>query len=313
MRVLIVEDEAQLAATIVRVLRRQGIAADAAHDGDAAITRLARDVYDVVVLDRNLPGMSGDEVCRRLVARGGQPRILMLTARDAVSERVAGLDLGADDYVPKPVTMAELVARIRALARRPEASLAPILRWGDLTLDSGRRVATRRDRPLALTRRDRPLALTRRELAVLEELMRAQGAVVSADRLLSRAWDDSYGDPFENTVRVTVMHQVQMQALAADGITVLVPPDANKRQGTRPGWNGGFYAFMRRVLATPAGAALYPRRSGMIEPVFADTKFNRKIDRFLRRGRAACRSEWRLITATHNLRKLHQHRLASAA
>src|SRR3954447_15729560 len=305
MRVLIVEDEAQLAATIVRVLRRQGIAADAAHDGDAAITRLARDVYDVVVLDRNLPGMSGDEVCRRLVARGGQPRILMLTARDAVSERVAGLDLGADDYVPKPVTMAELVARIRALARRPEASLAPILRWGDLTLDSGRRVATRRDRSLALTRR---------ELAVLEELMRAQGAVVSADRLLSRAWDDSYGDPLENTVRVTVMHQVQMQALAADGITVLVPPDANKRQGTRPGWNGGFYEFMRRVLATPAGAALYPRRSGMIEPVFADTKFNRKIDRFLRRGRAACRSEWRLITATHNLRKLHhQQRLASVA
>ena len=108
-------------------------------------------------------------------------------------------------------------------------------------------------------------------------------------------------------------HQVQMQALAADGITVLVPPDADKRQGTRPGWNGGFYAFMRRVLATPAGAALYRRRSGMIEPVFADTKFNRKIDRFLRRGRASCRSEWRLITATHNLRKLHQHRLASAA
>jgi len=108
-------------------------------------------------------------------------------------------------------------------------------------------------------------------------------------------------------------HQVQMQALAADGITILVAPDANKRQGTRPGWNGGFYAFMRRVLATPAGAALYRRRSGMIEPVFADTKFNRKIDRFLRRGRAACRSEWRLITATHNLRKLHQHRLASAA
>jgi transposase len=107
-------------------------------------------------------------------------------------------------------------------------------------------------------------------------------------------------------------HQVQMQALAADGLTVLIPPDAKKRQGTRPGWNGGLYAFMRRVLATPAGAALYRRRSSMIEPVFADTKFNRKIDRFLRRGRAACRSEWRLITATHNLRKLHQHHLATA-
>jgi transposase len=107
-------------------------------------------------------------------------------------------------------------------------------------------------------------------------------------------------------------HQVQMQALAADGITCLIPPDAGKRKGARPGWNGGLYAFMRRVLATPAGAALYRRRQAMIEPVFADTKFNRKIDRFLRRGRAACRSEWRLITATHNLRKLHQHHLTAA-
>jgi transposase len=107
-------------------------------------------------------------------------------------------------------------------------------------------------------------------------------------------------------------HQVQMQALAANGIQALIPPDANKRKGTRPGCDGGLYAFMRRVLATPTGAALYRRRAAMIEPVFADTKFNRKIDRFLRRGRAACRSEWRLITATHNLRKLHQHHLASA-
>jgi hypothetical protein len=107
-------------------------------------------------------------------------------------------------------------------------------------------------------------------------------------------------------------HQVQMQTLAADGIQALIPPDANKRKGTRPGWDGGPYAFMRRVLATPAGKALYRRRAGMIEPVFADTKFNRKIDRFLRRGRAACRSEWRLITATHNLRKLHQHHRAPA-
>jgi len=107
-------------------------------------------------------------------------------------------------------------------------------------------------------------------------------------------------------------HQVQMQALAADGLTVLIPPDAKKRQGSRPGWNGGLYAFMRRALATPAGAALYRRRSSMIEPVFADTKFNRKIDRFLRRGRAACRSEWRLINATHNLRKLQRHHLTAA-
>jgi Transposase and inactivated derivatives len=101
-------------------------------------------------------------------------------------------------------------------------------------------------------------------------------------------------------------HQIQMQALAADGIQVLVPPDANKRKGTRPGWDGGLYAFMRRVLQTPAGAQLYGKRNAMIEPVFGDTKFNRKIDRFQRRGRAACRSEWRLIMATHNLRKLHR-------
>ena len=99
-------------------------------------------------------------------------------------------------------------------------------------------------------------------------------------------------------------HRVQMQALAGDGISVLIPPDANKRKGARPGWDGGLYAFMRRVLATPAGAELYRKRTAMIEPVFGHTKFNRKIDRFQRRGRAACRSEWRLITATHNLLKL---------
>src|ERR687897_840093 len=108
-------------------------------------------------------------------------------------------------------------------------------------------------------------------------------------------------------------HRAQMQALAGEGIQVLIPPDARKRKGARPGWDGGLYAFMRRVLATPAGAALYRKRSAMIEPVFADTKFNRKIDRFQRRGRAACRSEWRLITATHNLLKLHKHTTAPLA
>jgi hypothetical protein len=108
-------------------------------------------------------------------------------------------------------------------------------------------------------------------------------------------------------------HQVQMQELAGDGITVLIPPDAKKRKGARPGWDGGLYAFMRRVLATPTGAKLYGKRTAMIEPVFADTKFNRKIDRFQRRGRAACRSEWRLITATHNLLKLWRHTTTPAA
>jgi hypothetical protein len=108
-------------------------------------------------------------------------------------------------------------------------------------------------------------------------------------------------------------HQVQMQALAADGLQVLVPPDANKRKGTRPGWNGGLYAFMRRALQTLAGAALYAKRNPMIEPVFGHTKFNPKIDRFQRRGRGACRSEWRLIMTTHNLLKLHQHHITPAA
>src|ERR687898_1464637 len=108
-------------------------------------------------------------------------------------------------------------------------------------------------------------------------------------------------------------HRVQMQALAGDGIAVLTPPDANKRKGARPGWDGGLYAFMRRVLATPAGAELYRKRTAMIEPVFGDTKFNRKIDRFQRRGRAACRSEWRLITATHNLLKLWRATTAPCA
>ena len=108
-------------------------------------------------------------------------------------------------------------------------------------------------------------------------------------------------------------HQAQMEKIVSRGIQVLIPPDAGKRKGARPGWDGGAYAFMRRVLATDLGGALYRKRQGMIEPVFAHTKFNRRIDRFQRRGRAACRSEWRLITATHNLLKLHSHQMAAAA
>jgi hypothetical protein len=136
-----------------------------------------------------------------------------------------------------------------------------------------------------------------------------EGQIVIAAELTNSSADFGQLGPL---VDAGYWHHVQMQSLAAEGLQVLVPPDANKRKGTRPGWDGGFYAFMRRVLATPAGAAHYRRRPAIIEPVFADVKFNRRIDRFLRRGRAACRSEWRLITATHNLRKLHQHRLDSA-
>jgi DNA-binding response OmpR family regulator len=196
MRILVVEDEPRLARTIVTVLRRTGLAADAVGDGERALERLATRDYDLVVLDRSLPRLSGDDVCTRLVAAGSPPKILMLTARDAIEDRVAGLDLGADDYVPKPVAMAELVARIRALGRRGGASAPPVLARGGLRLDPAAR---------SVTRDGRAVALARREFAVLEELMRSDGAVVSADRLLTRVWDDSYADPFENTVRVTVM------------------------------------------------------------------------------------------------------------
>jgi DNA-binding response OmpR family regulator len=179
MRILVVEDEPRLATTIVTVLRRTGLAADAVGDGERALERLATRDYDLVVLDRSLPRLSGDDVCTRLVAAGSPPKILMLTARDAIEDRVAGLDLGADDYVPKPVAMAELVARIRALGRRGGASAPPVLVRGGLRLDPAAR---------SVTRDGRAVELARREFAVLEELMRSDGAVVS-----------------ENTVRVTVM------------------------------------------------------------------------------------------------------------
>jgi DNA-binding response OmpR family regulator len=196
MRVLVVEDETDLAQSIARALRAAGLAADTAGDGDSALAKAARCVYDVVVLDRNLPVLGGDEVCRRLVARHTEAKILMLTARDAIDDRVAGLELGADDYVPKPVAIAELTARVRALARRRGRGRGSVWRWRDIELDTARRT---------VTRNGEPLALARKEFAVLEELLAAEGAVVSADRLLSRVWDDSYRDPFENTVRVTVM------------------------------------------------------------------------------------------------------------
>src|SRR5215212_7935361 len=161
-RVLVVEDETRLAAAIARVLRRSGIATDVAHDGETALQKAGREAYDVIVLDRNLPALSGDDVCRRLVAEGTEIKILMLTARDAIGERVAGLELGADDYVPKPVAMTELVARVRALARRRGMGRAAVLRFGDITLDQARR---------RTTRDGRVVELAAKEFAILEELM----------------------------------------------------------------------------------------------------------------------------------------------
>jgi DNA-binding response OmpR family regulator len=195
MRVLVVEDHPRLAATVAAVLRREGMAVDLAFDGREALARTALIDYDVVVLDRDLPGVHGDEVCRSLVAAGESAvAVLMLTAAGAVEDRVQGLGIGADDYLPKPFHLVELVARIRALARRSRRALPPKLTYRDLELDSAQRV---------VTRAGKPVALTPKEFAVLEVLMGADGAVVSTEEILERAWDDAT-DPFTNAVRMTV-------------------------------------------------------------------------------------------------------------
>jgi DNA-binding response OmpR family regulator len=194
MRVLVVEDHKELAATIATGLRREGMAVDIVFDGDAALQRCARDAYDVVVLDRDLPKIHGDSVCRALVARGSRSRVLMLTAADTIENRVDGLGLGADDYLPKPFAFAELVARIRALARRSRPALPPVLARGDIRLDTMQRVASRDGRRLELSPK---------ELAVLELLLAAGGAPVSTKELLDRAWDE-YVDSFSDVVKVTI-------------------------------------------------------------------------------------------------------------
>jgi DNA-binding response OmpR family regulator len=194
MRVLVVEDFEILARTIGTGLRREGMAVDVVLDGDRALEHLALTRYDVVVLDRDIPGTHGDEVCRRIVAAHSASRVLMLTAAGTVKHRVEGLGLGADDYLPKPFDFAELVARIRALGRRPTTALPPVLESGDLTLDSNTRVASRGGRRLDLSPK---------EFGVLECLMAAGGRVVSAEELLERVWDEA-ADPFTTAVKTTV-------------------------------------------------------------------------------------------------------------
>jgi DNA-binding response OmpR family regulator len=196
MRILVVEDEADLARFVARGLRQAGLAVDLAEDGETALEKAIATDYDVVVLDRGLPGISGDEVCRQLVAASPAPKVLMLTARGDVSSRVAGLALGADDYMPKPFAMEELIARIRALGRRPAAVLPAVLAIGDLTVDPARFVAIRNGAPLPLNRK---------EFGVLETLAAANGRVVSAEELLDRVWDEET-DPFSNIIRVTMMN-----------------------------------------------------------------------------------------------------------
>jgi DNA-binding response OmpR family regulator len=194
MRVLVVEDFEVLAAAIGTGLRREGMAVDVVLDGDDALQHLAVTRYDVVVLDRDLPGTHGDEVCRRLVAGQSGSRVLMLTAASTVKERVDGLGLGADDYLPKPFDFAELVARVRALARRSTAPLPPVLEAGDVSLDASRRVAFRAGRRLDLSPK---------EFAVLECLLSPPGRVVSAEDLLERVWDEA-ADPFTTAVKTTI-------------------------------------------------------------------------------------------------------------
>jgi DNA-binding response OmpR family regulator len=194
MRVLVVEDHKELAATIAVGLRREGMAVDIALDGQTALRQVGRAAYDVVVLDRDLPKLHGDDVCRAVVNQGSRSRILMLTAADTIESRVDGLSLGADDYLPKPFAFAELVARIRALARRSQPPVRPILTSGDIRLDTSQRVASRAGRRLELSRK---------ELAVLELLLAADGAPLSAKELLDRAWDE-YVDSFSDVVKVTI-------------------------------------------------------------------------------------------------------------
>jgi DNA-binding response OmpR family regulator len=194
-RVLIVEDERLLADTIAQGLRRQAMAVDVAYDGDAALERLAINDYDVVVLDRDLPLVSGDEVCSSLASSGAETRILMLTAATAISQRVAGLGLGADDYLTKPFAFAELVARVQALGRRAGRAAPPVLERAGIRLDQHRRT---------VTRGSQPVALSRKEFAVLAELLRADGGLVSAEQLLEKVWDE-HADPFTGVIRFTIM------------------------------------------------------------------------------------------------------------
>jgi DNA-binding response OmpR family regulator len=194
MRVLVVEDHAKLAVALATGLRQAGMAVDVVFDGHDALEHVAVTAYDVVVLDRDIPGVHGDDVCKAIVAQGSRSRVLMLTAAGSVEDRVEGLGIGADDYLPKPCDFTELVARIHALVRRPGTSLPPTLSYGDLQLDPSHRTATRGGRTLWLNPK---------EFAVLEVLLSAPGVVVPAEEILERVWDEA-ADPFSQAVRTTI-------------------------------------------------------------------------------------------------------------
>jgi len=195
MRILVAEDEPRIAGAVARGLRREGMAVDVAPDGAAALYKARINPYDVVVLDRDLPELHGDEVCRTLTAEQPRTKVLMLTAARSTDELVAGLSLGADDYLTKPFRFAELVARLHALGRRTGEARPPVLSAGDVELDPARRTASRAGVPLDLTLK---------EFTVLQVLLEAEGAVVTPEELLERAWDEQL-DPLSNIVRMTVM------------------------------------------------------------------------------------------------------------
>ncbi len=194
MRVLVVEDQERLARAVATGLRKEGMAVDVVLDGTDALARIRVNRYDVVVLDRDLPGISGDHLCRTLIDKYAETRVLMLTAASTILDRVEGLELGADDYLPKPFEFMELVARVRALGRRAVTAVPPRLVRGDVKLDSARHVACRGERRLSLSPK---------EFALLECLLAADGRVVSAEELLERVWDEAT-DPFTSTVKTTI-------------------------------------------------------------------------------------------------------------
>lgn len=195
MRILVVEDEPLLADTVARGLRQDAHAVDVAYDGGAALERIGVNDYDVVVLDRDLPVVHGDEVCRLISSGGHDTRVLMLTAAAGIDDRVAGLSLGADDYLPKPFAFRELTARVTALGRRSRPATPPVLRRAGISLDPHRR---------EVYRDGRYVPLSRKEFAVLAELLRADGSAVSAETLLEKAWDEN-ADPFTHAVRMTIL------------------------------------------------------------------------------------------------------------
>ncbi|PSS43072.1 response regulator transcription factor [Arthrobacter woluwensis] len=194
MRILIVEDEPYLADSMAEGLRREAFSVDVAYDGPTAMELLGVNDYDAVVLDRDIPAPSGDEIARWMVAQGLPARLIMVTAADRLDDKVSGFETGVDDYLPKPFMLKELTLRLRALLRRPGAARPPVLESAGVRLDPFRR---------EVSRDGRAVALTRKQFAVLELLMQADGGVISAEELLEKAWDEN-ADPFTNTVRITI-------------------------------------------------------------------------------------------------------------